>query len=81
MVAANDDHLATGRGVGDAAEEGVVELLGAVARGGGVENVAGNQQGVDVRLFNPSGEPVEEGGKFVVAPAAAGLFCVVYVAV
>jgi len=57
VVATNDDHLAAGGGLGDAAQKGVIEFLGAIAGGGGVEDIARNEQDVDFLVFDLFREP------------------------
>ena len=54
--------------MGDTAKKGIVEFLGAVAGGGGVENIACNQQEVDLLSLYMFGKPVEECGRFIIAP-------------
>lgn len=67
MISANDDDMAAGGGY--PAEKAVVEFLGAVARGGGIENIAGHQQNVRFFSFNVPGQPVQKGRKFIVSTA------------
>ena len=69
VVARGDDDVAAVSG-GDATEELVILRLAARRRRGGVEDVAGDDERVDVFGVQGSGKPVEEGGKFVMATAA-----------
>ena len=68
VVTGGDDDVTTGTG-GDAAKELVILRLAARRRRGGVEDVAGDDERVDVFGVQGGGEPVEEGGKFVMAAA------------
>ena len=69
VVARGDDDVAAVSG-GDATEELVILRLAAWRRRGGVEDVAGNDERVDVFGVQGGGKPVKEGGKFVMATAA-----------
>ena len=69
MIAADDDHMTAGR-AGQAMEKAVVEGQGAAARGGGVEDIPGHQQGVDGLAFDQIGQPVQEPGLLLVPGAA-----------
>ena len=69
MVARSDDDVAAVSG-GDASQELVVLRLALCRRGGAVEEVARDDERVNVLGIKGGGEPVEEGGKFVVAAAA-----------
>ena len=68
VVAGGDDDVAAAPD-GDAAEELVILRLAARRRRGGVEDVAGDDERVHLLGLQRGGEPVEEGGKFVMATA------------
>ena len=69
MVASCHHEMTAGRGR-NSAEEIVVELLGSVAGGGGVEDVTRHQEDIHLLLDNGVVEPVEKGGELVVAMAS-----------
>ena len=72
MVAGNDDHMSAA-GVRSLAEEAVVQLLGAVARRRGIEDVPGHQQYIHALLPKGFGQPVEKGLELpITAPAVQG---------
>ena len=68
VVAGGDDDVATMSG-GDAAEELVILRLALCWRGAAVEDVAGDDERVDAFGVKGGGEPVEEGGEFVMTAA------------
>ncbi len=69
VIARSHHQMSAGRGR-HPAEEIVVELLGPVAGGGGVEDVACHQEDVHLLLDNGVVEPVEKGGELGVAMAS-----------
>ena len=69
VIAGRDHHMAAGR-VRRAAQEAVIKLLRAHAGRAGVEDIAGNQQGVGLPLMQHACQPVEKGGKLVMPSAA-----------
>ena len=69
VVAADDDDMAAGRG-GQPAQEAVVQLLGRVAGRDGVEDVAGDEQRVDLPLPDRLLQPVQERLRLVMAFSA-----------
>ncbi len=72
VIARDYHHLAVGSG-SRPAEKPVVQFLGPVAGGGAVEDIAGNEEGIDILLFNETGQPVQERLAFFVSfPAVEG---------
>jgi hypothetical protein len=65
MVAANDHHMTTAR-ARHLVQKAVIEGLRPVTRGGGIEQVAGNQQHLNVQMLDLCQHPVEKSGKFIV---------------
>ena len=72
MVPGND-HNMTAAGCSHAAEEAIIELLRPVAGGTGIEHITGNQQGIDLFLFNGLGQPIQKRSELLIAfPAVKG---------
>src|SRR5690554_3470249 len=70
IVITGDNHYMSAIRGGHFTEKAVIQLLGAVARRGGIEDVAGNQQHIYPLLFDGCYLPVQESLKLLVAPSS-----------
>ena len=66
MVSPGDNDMPA-TGLRDLPEEAVIEFLGPVAGCGGVENVAGNKQQINIVLGDEADKPVKKRFKFIMA--------------
>lgn len=59
MVPGNNYNM-TAAGCSHTAEEAIVELLRPVAGRAGIEHITGNQQGIDLFIFNGLRQPIQK---------------------
>jgi hypothetical protein len=59
MIPGNDQNM-TAAGCGNPAEEAIVEFLSPVTGCAGIKYITGNQQGIDLFIFNGLSQPIQK---------------------
>jgi hypothetical protein len=66
MVPGND-HNMTAAGCSHPTQETIIELLRPVAGRAGIEHITGNQQSIDLFLFNGLRQPIQKRSELLIA--------------